>query len=44
MIQNLTVILNDNEMSISKNVGGVNMLLSKLRTKKVYIQNQIIIS
>ena len=30
----LTVILNDNEMSISKNIGGVNMLLSKLRTKK----------
>ena len=32
----LTVILNDNEMSISKNIGGVNMLLSKLRTKKTY--------
>lgn len=32
----MTVILNDNEMSISKNIGGVNMLLSKLRTKKSY--------
>ena len=32
----ITVILNDNEMSISKNVGGVNMLLNKLRTKKLY--------
>lgn len=33
---NLTVILNDNEMSISKNVGGMTNLLSKLRTKKLY--------
>lgn len=32
----MTVILNDNEMSISKNIGGVSMLLSKLRTKKSY--------
>ncbi len=32
----MTVILNDNEMSISKNIGGINMLLSKLRTKKTY--------
>lgn len=32
----MTVILNDNEMSISKNIGGINMLLSKLRTKKSY--------
>lgn len=37
----LTVILNDNEMSISKNVGGVNMLLSKLRTKKLYTKSNI---
>ena len=29
----MTVILNDNEMSISKNVGGLNMFLSKIRTK-----------
>jgi 1-deoxy-D-xylulose-5-phosphate synthase len=32
----MTVILNDNEMSISKNIGGINMLLSKLRTKRYY--------
>ena len=38
---NITVILNDNEMSISKNVGGVNMLLSKLRTKKLYSKTNI---
>lgn len=36
---NIIVILNDNEMSISKNVGGVSMLLSKLRTKKLYNQS-----
>ena len=33
---NVIVILNDNEMSISKNIGGVNMLLSKLRARKTY--------
>lgn len=32
----MTVILNDNEMSISKNIGGMSMLLSKLRTKRSY--------
>lgn len=32
----MMVILNDNEMSISKNIGGVNMLLSKLRARKGY--------
>ena len=37
----LTVILNDNEMSISKNIGGVNMLLSKLRTKKTYTKSNV---
>ncbi len=37
----ITVILNDNEMSISKNVGGMNMLLSKLRTKKLYTKSNI---
>ena len=31
---NMIVILNDNEMSISKNIGGMSMFLSKLRTKK----------
>ena len=33
---NMIVILNDNEMSISKNVGGVPIFLSKLRTRKLY--------
>lgn len=33
---NMIVILNDNEMSISKNVGGISLLLSKLRTKGLY--------
>ena len=33
---NVIVVLNDNEMSISKNIGGINMLLSKLRARKVY--------
>ena len=32
----MTVVLNDNEMSIAKNIGGISMLLSKLRTKKTY--------
>lgn len=32
----MTVILNDNEMSISPNVGGLNNFLGKLRTKKLY--------
>ncbi len=35
------VVLNDNEMSISKNIGGINMLLSKLRARRTYtISNQ----
>ena len=34
----MTVILNDNEMSISKNVGGIPLLLSHLRTKKSYVK------
>ena len=34
--ETMTVILNDNEMSISKNTGGMSMLLSKLRTKRTY--------
>ena len=37
----ITVILNDNEMSISKNVGGVNMLLSRLRAKKLYSRTNV---
>ena len=35
----LIVILNDNEMSISKNVGGISMLLGKIRTKKAYTKS-----
>ena len=38
---NMIVILNDNEMSISKNVGGISMMLSKLRTKSVYVKANI---
>ncbi len=38
----MTVILNDNEMSISPNIGGLNMLLSKLRTKKMYTRSNIV--
>ena len=34
--KNAIVILNDNEMSISKNIGGMNELLTKLRLKKNY--------
>ena len=33
---NIIVILNDNEMSISKNVGGIPKLLTKIRIKKTY--------
>lgn len=33
---NLIVILNDNEMSIEKNVGGISDLLTTFRTKKIY--------
>lgn len=36
MKTNLIVILNDNEMSISKNVGGISLFLSKARTRKFY--------
>ena len=38
---NMIVILNDNEMSISKNVGGISMVLSKLRTKNIYVNTSI---
>ena len=37
----IIVILNDNEMSISKNVGGINIFLSKLRAKKLYSRTNI---
>lgn len=35
---NIIVILNDNEMSISKNVGGLSRYLSKLRTEPFYFK------
>lgn len=35
---NITVILNDNQMSISKNVGSVSAYLSKLRTEPAYFK------
>lgn len=38
---NLIVVLNDNEMSISKNTGGLSMFLAKLRTKKAYINSNV---
>jgi 1-deoxy-D-xylulose-5-phosphate synthase len=34
---NLLIILNDNEMSISKNVGGMSVNLEKLRTSSKYV-------
>ena len=33
---NFIIILNDNEMSISKNVGGISNFLSKIRSKRFY--------
>lgn len=36
---NIIVILNDNEMSISKNVGGMSALLTKIRLKKTYTRS-----
>lgn len=36
---NIIIILNDNEMSISKNIGGMNQLLTKLRIRKNYTRS-----
>lgn len=36
------VVLNDNDMSISKNVGGISLLLSKIRTKELYMNINMI--
>jgi len=36
---NLIVILNDNEMSIGKNVGGISNFLTRVRTRKLYNQS-----
>ena len=35
---NLIVILNDNDMSISRNVGSLSNYLSKLRTEPAYLE------
>lgn len=35
---NLIIILNDNKMSISKNSGGFNKFLARLRTRKMYVK------
>jgi len=40
---NMIVILNDNEMSISKNVGGIPILLSKIRSKRLYKRSNNIV-
>ena len=37
----MLVILNDNEMSISKNVGGISLMLSKIRTQKLYVNTNV---
>lgn len=39
----ITVVLNDNEMSIAPNVGGLNNFLGKLRTKKLYTRTNKLI-
>lgn len=36
--ENLTVVLNDNEMSISKNVGSMSEHLTRLRSKRTYLR------
>ena len=38
---NLIVILNDNELSIAKKIGGLSSFLTKLRTKKFYTKSNI---
>jgi len=37
---NLIVVLNDNEMSITRNVGGLSRYLSKIRTKPFYYKTK----
>jgi 1-deoxy-D-xylulose-5-phosphate synthase len=37
----MLVLLNDNEMSISKNVGGISLMLSKIRTQNLYVNTNI---
>lgn len=38
--ENLTVILNDNQMSIDKNVGGLSRALAELRSSRGYIKTK----
>ncbi|MDR1240992.1 MAG: 1-deoxy-D-xylulose-5-phosphate synthase [Oscillospiraceae bacterium] len=38
--KNLIIILNDNEMSISQNVGAIAKYLTKLRTRPVYLETK----
>ena len=38
---NLIVVLNDNEMSISKNIGGINKVLTRIRTKRTYTKSNV---
>ena len=40
---NLIIILNDNSMSISKNVGAISKYLSKIRTNNIYLNTKYII-
>ena len=37
----MLVILNDNEMSISKNVGGISLMLYKIRTQNLYVNTNV---
>lgn len=37
-LNNLIIVLNDNEMSISRNVGGISRYLSKIRTQPIYFK------
>ena len=39
----LIVVLNDNEMSISKNVGGISRFLTRIRTKRFYKKSNNIV-
>ena len=36
--KNFIIVLNDNEMSISRNVGGMSKYLSSVRTKEGYAE------
>ena len=40
---NITIILNDNEMSISKNVGGISVSLGRIRSSKLHTESNYLI-